>query len=70
MRITWLPIFAFLVVTTAGFCQSDSALLQDWTHRVRIGGYGLSHDRAEDIVRDAMETHVLGIETDNDITGR
>ncbi|MBZ5544120.1 MAG: hypothetical protein LAO07_10635 [Acidobacteriia bacterium] len=70
MRITRLPIVAFLVVTTAGFCQSDSAPLQDWTHRVRIGGYGLSHDRAEAIVRDAVETHVFGIETDNDITGR
>lgn len=70
MRITRLPIVAFLVVTTAGFCQSDSAPLQDWTHHVRIGGYGLNHDRAEDIVRDAKETHVFGIETDNDITGR
>lgn len=70
MRITRLQLVAFLVVTTAGFCQSDSAPRQDWTHRVRIGGYGLSHDRAEDIVRDATETHVFGIETDNDITGR
>jgi hypothetical protein len=70
MRMTWLLIVAFWVVTTAGFCQSHSAPLQDWTHRVRIGGYGLNHDRAEDIVRDAMETHVFGIETDNDITGR
>jgi len=70
MRKTRLLIVAFLVVTPAGFCQSDSLPLQDWTHRVRIGGYGLGHDRAEDIVRDAMETHVFGIETDNDITGR
>ena len=70
VRTTRLLIVAFVVVTTAGYCQSDSASPEDWTHRVRIGGYGLNHDRAEDIVRDAMETHVLGIETDNDITGR
>jgi hypothetical protein len=70
MRTTRLPIVAFLVLTTAGFCQSDSAPPQDWTHRVRIGGYGLNHDRAEAIVREAAETHVFGIETDNDITGR
>lgn len=70
MRTTRLPIVAFLVLTTAGFCQSDSPAPQDWTHRVRIGGYGLNHDRAEAIVREAAETHVFGIETDNDITGR
>ena len=70
MRTTRLPIVAFLVLTTAGSCQSDSPAPQDWTHRVRIGGYGLNHDRAEAIVREAAETHVFGIETDNDITGR
>jgi hypothetical protein len=70
MRMRRLPIIAFLLVTTAGFCQSDSAPPQDWTHRVRIGGYGLGRERAEDIVRNATETHIFGIETDNDITGR
>jgi hypothetical protein len=70
MRTTRLPIVVFLILTTAGFCQSDSPAPQDWTHRVRIGGYGLNHDRAEAIVREAAETHVFGIETDNDITGR
>jgi len=70
MRTTRLPIITLLVVTTMGFCQSDSPPPQDWTHYVRIGGYGLSLDRAEDIVRDAEKTHVFGIETDNDITGR
>lgn len=70
MRKTRLLIVALAVVTTAGFSQSDPDSPQDWTHRVRIGGYGLNRDRAEDIVRDATETHVFGIETDNDIPGR
>ena len=70
MRKTRLLIVALAVVTAVGFCQSDSAPPQDWTHRVRIGGYGLNRDRAEDIVRDATESHVFGIETDNDIPGR
>ncbi len=43
---------------------------QDWTHFVRIGGYGLSLDRVDDIIKSATETHVFGIETDNDIPGR
>ena len=44
---------------------------QDWTHRVRIAGYGLGKGRQPaDIVRQATESHVFGIEVDNDITGR
>jgi hypothetical protein len=43
---------------------------QDWTHWVRIGGYGLSLDRVDSIIQSAKGTHVFGIETDNDIPGR
>ena len=43
---------------------------QNWTHRVRIGGYGAPEKRASAIVRDATDSHVFGIEVDNDITGR
>lgn len=43
---------------------------QNWTHRVRIAGYGLGRRAPVDIVRDAAESHVFGIEVDNDITGR
>jgi len=42
----------------------------DWTHTVRIAGYGLAPDRVETIVRSAAETNVFGIEVDNDIPGR
>jgi len=43
---------------------------QNWTHYVRTAGHGLSVDRVDDIIKSATETHVFGIETDNDITGR
>ena len=41
-----------------------------WTHFVRIGGYGLSLSRVDDIIKDVTDSHVFGIETDNDIPGR
>jgi alpha-galactosidase len=43
---------------------------QNWTHRVRIAAYGLHENDADAIVRDAQDSHVLGIEVDNDVTGR
>lgn len=42
----------------------------DWTHFVRIGAYSLKSDNAAQIVRNATEDHVFGIEVDNDIPGR
>jgi hypothetical protein len=44
---------------------------QDWTRYVRIAAWSLhSKDDAPRIVREAQESHVFGIEVDNDITGR
>src|SRR5882757_5243174 len=43
---------------------------QNWTHYVRIGGYGLNGKDADKIVRDAEAAHPFGIEVDNDIPGR
>jgi len=43
---------------------------QDWTNYVRIGAYGLGRNSAEQIVQNARETGVFGIEVDNDIPGR
>src|SRR5579864_472192 len=43
---------------------------QNWTHFVRIGAYSLKSDNAAEIVRNATEDHVFGIEIDNDIPGR
>jgi hypothetical protein len=48
----------------------DIAQDQNWTNYVRIGAWGLAHNDAENIVREADESHVFGIEVDNDIPGR
>jgi len=51
--------------------QTDRSLTgQDWTNYVRIGAYGLSRHSADEIVRNAQEGGVFGIEVDNDIPGR
>jgi hypothetical protein len=42
----------------------------DWTHWVRAAAYGLRADNVSAIVRQAKESHVFGIEVDNDVTGR
>ncbi|MGO8719864.1 MAG: hypothetical protein ACLQMO_11690 [Acidobacteriaceae bacterium] len=41
-----------------------------WMHDVRIGAYGLSDSNAAQIVRQATNSGVYGIEVDNDIPGR
>ena len=43
---------------------------RSWLRRVRIAAYPLSADNAEAIVHQAEESHVYGIEVDNDIPGR
>ena len=41
-----------------------------WINYVRISGNSLRLDRVDEIIREATESHVFGIETDNDIEGR
>jgi hypothetical protein len=43
---------------------------QDWTNYVRIAGHGLNKGNIESTIKDAQETHLFGIEVDNDIPGR
>jgi hypothetical protein len=50
--------------------STSEAVSSDWTRVARIAAYGLQHNNARDIVRQATESHVFGIEIDNDITGR
>jgi hypothetical protein len=64
-------IFYFLLLfgsLSACFAQDSAAW--DWTHRVRIAGYGLQPGNAAAIVDDAVGSNVFGIETDNDLNGR
>jgi hypothetical protein len=60
---------ALLLLAPALRAAPDS-VEQNWTHRVRIGAYGLRSDNAGRIVRSAQEDGVFGIEVDNDIPGR
>ncbi len=68
LRIT-LAGLGLLIFTLLGTLKG-STIAQNWTHFVRIAGHGLNLERVDDIVESAAETHVFGIETDNDITGR
>ncbi|MGH9497697.1 MAG: hypothetical protein ACRD3L_00995 [Terriglobales bacterium] len=60
---------AILLIAPARGAAPDSSE-QNWTHYVRIAAYGLQADNAAEIVRDAEESGVFGIEVDNDIEGR
>ncbi len=68
MRI-WASVSIGCVLLLCAAAPCDEPL-QNWTHYVRIGAYGLQSDNADAIVRNARESHVFGIEVDNDITGR
>ena len=60
-----------LALSASGLVASASdPSTGDWTHVVRIGAYGLHRNNAREIVRQATESHIFGIEVDNDITGR
>jgi len=60
-----------LVLSASGLVASaPQPASMDWIHVVRVGAYGLQRNNAQTIVRQATESHVFGIEVDNDITGR
>src|SRR5690348_5558740 len=54
---------------TGGQADSPSRPLP-WTHYVRISGHSLRRDTVDQIIQDVKDTHVFGIETDNDVEGR
>ncbi len=58
--LTLLLVVAFMGVLHA----------QDWTHFVRTSGHGCDIDQLHEIMNDARQTHLFGIEVDNDISGR
>lgn len=43
---------------------------QDWTHYIRTAGHGLNKSNIDATIKDALETHLFGIEVDNDPPGR
>jgi hypothetical protein len=75
--LLWLTLISVALLgiaatpTSSEHNQADRSLTgQDWTNYVRIGAYGLSRNSADEIVRNAQEGSVFGIEVDNDIPGR
>jgi hypothetical protein len=70
-RLGLFPVLCFFAAAgCAATVHAQERALQDWTHYVRIGAYGLKNGNADAIVRDAQSSHVFGIEVDNDIPGR
>jgi hypothetical protein len=69
MRLTAWISFGLLVIMSLETFGSPAST-QNWTHFVRIAGHGLRLERVDEIIRSAADSHVFGIETDNDITGR
>jgi hypothetical protein len=75
IRTKGLFLFLFLAFlapwsSTAQRRTTKDSTNYDWTNYVRIGAYGLAAENADSIVADARESHVFGIEVDNDIPGR
>jgi hypothetical protein len=65
--ITLRCLSLLIYICVPSFARSQE---HNWTNYVRIGGYGLTTRNAAEIVGDAKEDHVFGIEVDNDVTGR
>jgi hypothetical protein len=65
-----VPTFALLILLAELGLSQEFPAGQNWTHYVRIGAYGLGNHSADQIVRNAQESNVFGIEVDNDVPGR
>lgn len=57
----------FIIIAFIGLNKGYS---QDWTHYVRTSGHGCDITQLHSVMNDARQTHLFGIEVDNDITGR
>jgi hypothetical protein len=68
-RKSCLAIF-FLMLFAVMLAAAPDSPEQNWTNFVRIAAYGLQSNNADQIVRNAQDSHVFGIEVDNDIPGR
>src|SRR5574340_61349 len=69
-QMAGVAIFLCKPLRLSGGHAGPTAKPLPWTHYVRISGNSLRLDRVDQIVQEATETHVFGIETDNDIEGR
>jgi hypothetical protein len=69
MGITWIVVEPRHLLSSPVGEAGGSTRPLPWTHYVRIAGNSLRLDRVGQIVQEATETKVFGIETDNDIQG-
>ncbi len=63
-----IPVLVLPMLTGCGPSPDPGNF--EWMKTVRISGNPLTADNIEEIIHKAGETHVFGIEVDNDITGR
>ncbi|MGD0417922.1 MAG: hypothetical protein ABSA80_21385 [Terriglobales bacterium] len=68
-RKSCLAVFVLMLFAVMLAAAPDSPE-QNWTNFVRIAAYGLQANNADQIVRNAQDSNVFGIEVDNDIPGR
>jgi len=69
------PLYQIAIVIAATLLFVSSTPVsaqpqQNWTHFVRTAGHGLNINNVDNIIKSATDSHVFGIETDNDIPGR
>jgi len=71
-RVKLRPTLAAIAlgVCALGSADREAGRPQNWTNYARIGAYSLKSDNSLQIVRDAQQSAVFGIEVDNDIPGR
>jgi len=68
-RKSCLAMFSVMLFAVMLAAAPDSPE-QDWTHFARIAAYNLQANNADQIIRNARDSNVFGIEVDNDIPGR
>ncbi|MGO9862660.1 MAG: family 10 glycosylhydrolase [Terriglobales bacterium] len=68
-RKSCLAMF-FLMLFAVMLAAAPDSPEQNWTNFVRIAAYGLQSHNADQIVNNAQDSNVFGIEVDNDIPGR
>ena len=68
-RKSCLAMF-FLMLFAVMLAAAPDSPEQNWTNFVRIAAYGLQSNNVDQIVRNAQDSNVSGIEVDNDIPGR
>ena len=68
--LRYLLCIVFCLQFAISHAQKKNIDTQNWTHYVRMAGHGLNKNNISATIKDAEDTHLFGIEVDNDVTGR